>query len=94
VSVGSYSAELDPSGGVATYNSVTITLNSDRLRGDLNDPSVIFGRCGARASGPFRAQVTSELQYETDIGALDIDTTVSGVSYPALFHIGAERPLR
>ena len=90
VSVGSYSAELDPSGGVATYNSVTVTLNSDRLRGDLNDPSVIFGRCGARASGPFRAQVTSELQYETDIGTLDIDTTVSGVSYPALFHIGAE----
>ena len=90
VGVSAYSSQLDPSGGVATYNSLTITLASDRTRGGLTDPSVIFGRCGARASDPFRAQVTSELLYVTDSGTLDIDTTVSGVSYPALFHIGAE----
>ena len=90
VGVSAYSSQLDPSGGVATYNSLTITLASDRTRGGLTDPSVVFGRCGARASDPFRAQVTSELLYITDSGTLDIDTTVSGVSYPALFHIGAE----
>ena len=90
VGVSAYSANLDPSGGVATYSSVTVTLSTDRVRGGVNDPSVIFGRCGARASDPFRAQVISELLYVTDSGSLDIDTTVSGVSYPALFHIGAE----
>lgn len=90
VGVSAYSSQLDPSGGVANYNALTITLASNRERGDANDPATIFGRCGARASDPFRAQVTSELLYATDTGTLDIDTTVSGVSYPALFHIGAE----
>jgi hypothetical protein len=90
VSVGAYSSQLDPSGGVATYGALTVTLASDRLRGGVNDPAVIFGRCGARASAPFRAQVTSEILYATDSGTVDIDTTVSGVTYPALFHIGAE----
>jgi hypothetical protein len=89
-SVGAYAANLDPSGGVASYSPISITLYSDRVRGGANDPSVIFGRCGARASAPFRAQITSELEYVTDSGTLDIDTTVSGVTYPALFHIGAE----
>ena len=89
-SVGAYAANLDPSGGVASYSPISITLYSDRVRGGANDPSVIFGRCGARASAPFRAQITSELEYVTDSGTLDIDTTVSGVAYPALFHIGAE----
>jgi len=90
VSVGAYSSQLDPSGGVATYGALTVTLASDRLRGGVNDPATIFGRCGARASAPFRAQVTSEILYATDSGTVDIDTTVSGVTYPALFHIGAE----
>lgn len=90
VSVGAYSSQLDPSGGVATYGALTVTLASDRVRGGVNDPATIFGRCGARASAPFRAQVTSEILYATDSGTVDIDTTVSGVTYPALFHIGAE----
>ncbi len=90
VSVGAYSSQLDPSGGVATYGALTVTLASDRVRGGVNDPATIFGRCGARASAPFKAQVTSEILYATDSGTVDIDTTVSGVTYPALFHIGAE----
>ena len=67
-----------------------LVVDGERLRGGDNDPAVIFGRCGARASDPFRAQITSELQYVTDTGTVDIDKTVSGVSYPALFHLGAE----
>lgn len=90
VSVGSYSSTLDPSGGVASYGAVVVTLSSDRLRGGEYDPSVIFGRCGARASAPFRSQVLTEILYDTDAGTVDIDTPTSGVSYPALFHIGAE----
>jgi hypothetical protein len=91
VSVGSFSANVDPSGGVANYNAVSITLASDRLRGDGADPAVIFGRCGARASGVSRAQITSDLLYETDSGSFTIDTDLTSViTTPALLHIGAE----
>ena len=41
ISVGAFSGSVDPSGGVAEYGGVSITLASDRLRGDLNDPAVI-----------------------------------------------------
>src|SRR5210317_282069 len=92
VSVGAFSGSVDPSGGVANYSGVSITLASDRVRGTLDDPSVIFGRCGARASGVSRAQLTSDLFYVDDSGSFTIDTDLTSVltPLPALLHIGAE----
>jgi hypothetical protein len=92
VSVGAFGGSVDPSGGVANYSGVSITLASDRVRGTLDDPSVIFGRCGARASGVSRAQITSDLLYTVDSGSFTIDTDLTSVltPLPALLHIGAE----
>lgn len=91
VSVGSFSGSVDPSGGVANYGAVSITLASDRLRGDLNDPAVIFGRCGARASGVSHAQITSDIAYGDDSGSFTVDTDLTSVlTVPAVIHLGAE----
>lgn len=54
VDVGAFSGSIDPSGGIASYGAVTISLASDRTRGGESDPAVIFGRCGARAEAPSR----------------------------------------
>ena len=92
VSVGAYSGSIDPSGGVANYNTVSITLASSRTRGTLDDPAVIFGRCGARASGVTHAQLTSDIEYDVDAGSftVDLDITSSIPSFPTLLHVGAE----
>ena len=90
VDVGSFSGSIDPSGGIASYSAVTISLASDRARGGEADPAVIFGRCGARASAPFRAQIITDLDYDSDSGTLDIDAEPSSMSFPAVMHIGAE----
>ena len=54
VSVGAFSASVDPSGGIAQYGALSITLQIDKKAG-LGDPGIIFGRCGARSAGT-RAQ--------------------------------------
>ena len=90
VDVGSFSGSIDPSGGIASYSAVTISLASDRARGGESDPAVIFGRCGARATAPFKAQIITDLDYDSDSGTLDIDAEPSALSFPALMHIGAE----
>jgi hypothetical protein len=90
VDVGSFSGSIDPSGGIASYGAVTISLASDRTRGGESDPAVIFGRCGARAEAPFKAQIIEDLDYDSDSGTLDIDTEPSALSFPAVMHIGAE----
>lgn len=92
VSVGAFSGNVDPSGGVAEYGAISVTLASDRLRGNDVDPAVIFGRCGARASGVTRAQIVDDILYETDSGSFDVDTSIASAfpSYPGLLHIGAE----
>ena len=87
VAVGSFSASIDPSGGVATYGAVSITLGIDRRRGGSNDPGVIFGRCGARSAST-RARLTASAN-RTDIN-LSVDTNFTSSSFPKLFHVGAE----
>ena len=49
VSVGALSGSIDPAGGVASYQGVSITLASRGARGAVSDPHVVFGRCGARS---------------------------------------------
>ena len=86
LSVGAFSASLDPSGGIGEYSPITITLAIDK-RGDGGDPGIIFGRCGARAAST-KAQITESVDRSS--GVIRIDTDLTSLTYPRLMHIGAE----
>lgn len=87
VSVGDFSAQVDPSGGVADYDAVTISLSIDRRRGGVGDPGIIFGRCGAR-SADTRSQISASVA--RDDTSISTASDLSSLSYPRLLHIGAE----
>jgi hypothetical protein len=91
VSVGALSGSLDPSGGIANYQGVSITLASRGARGDSTDPHVVFGRCGSR-SNVTRAKLTQGIRYQQNPGILAyVDRDLTGaLSAPCLVHIGAE----
>ena len=91
VSVGALSGSLDPSGGVASYQGVSVTLTSRGARGDSTDPHVVFGRCGSR-SDVTKAKLTQSISYDQDPGILAyVDRDISGsLTTPCLLHIGAE----
>jgi hypothetical protein len=86
VAVGAFSASVDPSGGIAQYGALSITLQIDKKAG-LGDPGVIFGRCGARSAGT-RVQLTADSN-RTDT-TIDVDTDLSTLTFPKLLHIGSE----
>jgi hypothetical protein len=91
IDVGAFAGSIDPSGGIAQYSSLSVTLASDRVRGDEHDPAVIFGRCGARASDVFHAQLVGSVPYEDDTGIIRIDVDARGqLTYPRIMHMGAE----
>ena len=56
VSVGAFGASVDPTGGIADYDALTVTLEINK-RASLDDPGVVFGRCGARSAST-RARCT------------------------------------
>jgi len=87
VSIGAFDASIDPSGGVATYGSTSITLGIDKRRGGVGDPGIVFGRCGARSAST-RARLTSSVNRSAL--TIDIDTDLRGLSFPTLLHVGAE----
>jgi len=87
LSVGSFSASLDPSGGVGEYSPVSITLAIDK-KGDLGDAGVVFGRCGARSSGD-KSQISSSMTRSSPLVGADA-SFISSLTYPKLLHIGAE----
>ena len=84
--VGSFSASVDPSGGIGQYSPISVTLQIDR-KGGSGDPGVIFGRCGARSASK-RAQLTEDINRADTTIKVGLDLT--GLSYPRLFHIGSE----
>lgn len=86
LTVGAFSASVDPSGGIGEYSAITITLAIDR-RGDSGDAGIIFGRCGAR-SATTKAQLTESIDRTDSI--IRIDTDLTSLSYPRLMHIGGE----
>ena len=86
LSVGAFSASLDPSGGIGEYSPLTITLAIDK-RGDVGDPGIIFGRCGARSAST-KAQIIESVDRST--GVIRIDTDLTSLTYPRLLHIGGE----
>jgi hypothetical protein len=86
VSVGAFSASVDPSGGIAQYSPVSVSLSIDR-KADSGDAGVIFGRCGARSAST-RARLTSSLDRTSF--SIGVDTDLSSLTFPKLMHIGAE----
>ena len=91
VSIGALSGSIDPAGGVASYQGVSVTLASRGARGDASDPHVVFGRCGAR-SEVTRAKLTQLIAYDDDPTLLiRVDRDLRGqFTTPALVHVGAE----
>lgn len=91
VSVGALSGSIDPSGGVASYQGVSVTLASRGARGNSTDPHVVFGRCGARTD-VLKAKLTQSIDYEQQaLLLIYVDRDLRGlISTPALMHIGAE----
>jgi hypothetical protein len=90
VQVGSYQASIDPAGGVAQYAPVSITLKTDRLRGTLTDPHVIFGRTGPRAADVQKAQISTNIPHEDSAITITVDQDFTSLSFPRVMHIGAE----
>jgi len=91
VSVGSFSGSVDPAGGIASYQGVSVTLASRGARGASTDPHVIFGRCGSRSSVT-KAKLTQSIKYETNTPIIArVDRNLTGqITTPAIVHIGAE----
>ena len=86
VSIGAFSASINPSGGVGQYSPLSITLQIDR-KADNGDPGIIFGRCGIRSAST-KAQLTESINRSDAI--IKIDRDLTSLSYPRLFHVGAE----
>jgi hypothetical protein len=91
VAVGPFSGSIDPAGGIASYQGVSVTLASRGARGGATDPHVVFGRCGSR-SDVAKAKLTQAIKYQTNapiIAQVDRDLRAA-ISTPAIVHIGAE----
>lgn len=86
IAISSFGGSVDPSGGVGTYEPITVTLGINK-KGSSSDAGVIFGRCGARSITPSARITQNVTRTDTEIF---IDTDLTSLSYPRLFHIGAE----
>ena len=87
-SITPYQAEIEPSGGVATYQPISISLAMDRMRGSSIDPHVIFSRL-SRSSSIWNGQLVANVLRSDNTPDLVVDSNPS-VSYPHLLHIGSE----
>ena len=87
-SITPYQAEIEPSGGVATYQPISISLAMDRMRGSSIDPHVIFSRL-SRSSSIWNGQLVANVLRSDDMPDLVVDSNPS-VTYPHLLHIGSE----
>ena len=87
-SITPYQAEIEPSGGVATYQPISISLAMDRMRGSSIDPHVIFSRL-SRSSSIWNGQLVANVLRSDNTPDLVVDSNPS-VTYPHLLHIGSE----
>jgi hypothetical protein len=87
-SITPYQAEIEPSGGVATYQPISISLAMDRMRGASIDPHVIFSRL-SRSSSIWGGQLVANVLRSDNTPDLVVDSNPS-ISYPHLLHIGSE----
>lgn len=87
-SITPYQAEIEPSGGVATYQPISVSIAMDRMRGSSTDPHVIFSRL-SRSSSIWNGQLVANVLRSDDTPNLIVDSNPS-LSYPHLLHIGSE----
>ena len=87
-SISDYSAELQPSGGIATYSAMSVNLVMDRMRGSSYDPHVLFGRL-SRSSSVWKGSIVSPINRDDDQPTIVVDSNPNLI-YPHLIHIGAE----
>ena len=89
VSVGAFSSNIDPSGGIASYAPLSIELSMLR-DGTTTDPGVVFSRVGKRASSVTQVNLEENITFDSLPQTIDIDTNLSSLSVPRLMHVGAE----
>jgi hypothetical protein len=87
-SISPYQASIEPSGGVSTYQPISISLAMDRMRGSSVDPHVIFSRL-SRSSSIWNGQLVANVLRSDDTPDLVVDSDPS-IWYPHLLHIGSE----
>ena len=87
-SISDYVADLEPSGGIATYSPMSVSLIMDRMRGTNQDPHRIFGRV-MRSSSVWSGQLVQAIARDDDQPTIIVDSDPS-LTYPHLVHIGAE----
>ena len=64
-SISDYTADLDPSGGIATYSPMSVSLVMDRMRGSSYDPHVLFGRL-SRSSSVWKGSIVGPINRDDD----------------------------
>lgn len=94
VNLSSYTAEIEPSGGIAKYSPITVTLATDRMRGTTDDPHVIFGR-SARSKTVWSGQLVSNISRIDNTPSIFVDSEPrlangDAIAVPHMFYIGAE----
>jgi len=87
-SISDYTADLDPSGGIATYSPMSVSLVMDRMRATAYDPHIVFGRC-TRSSSVWSSVLMQDIARDDDTPTIVVESDPQ-VTYPHIFHIGAE----
>jgi hypothetical protein len=86
VGVGAFQSNIDPSGGVATYSPISVSLSILR-DGSSTDPGVIFSRVGKRATAVTQANLEENISFDALPQTIDLDTDLSSLSTPRLIHV-------
>lgn len=87
-SISDYTADLDPSGGIATYSPMSVSLVMDRMRATAYDPHIVFGRC-TRSSSVWSSVLMQDIARDDDTPTIAVESDPQ-VTYPHIFHVGAE----
>ena len=89
VGVGAFQSNIDPSGGLATYSPVSISLSILR-DGSSTDPGILFSRVGKRATDVTQANIEQNITFDALPQTINLDADLSSLSTPRLMHVGAE----
>jgi hypothetical protein len=94
VNVSDYTAEIEPSGGIANYSPISITLATDVRNTIQDDPHVIFGRT-ARSKSVWAGQLVSNISRNDSTPSIFVDNeprlaSGTAITTPHMFYIGAE----
>ena len=72
-SISDYTADLDPSGGIATYSPMSVSLVMDRMRATAYDPHIVFGRC-TRSSSVWSSVLMQDIARDDDTPTIDVES--------------------